>query len=427
MTAPLPAFVLGVEHPRGVACVRSLARRGVPVVAVDYRLSSSAAPYTSRCVGRRALLDPTAPGAVGALEDLAQGRGGVLIPTNDEYLVFAARHHERLSRSFALTFPTWEQLQPAMDRIRSTELAAREGLQTARIFDPRDARGLDDLLAQLDFTAHRYVLKLELWTSSVAETRLQRKTTYGGASPQELRSRVLEIAQRTGEFPTIQELVPGETDMSLGVTMVLDGGGETRLSYCVRRLKLQTYSQIDDFEHPYDLGGNVFCDTVHEPEALALAQRFAHSLAWVGVLTVEFRRDLVDGSLKFIKLDPRVVRSTSLSTAIGMDVPGALYELATGQATSAAMATYPSGVCWIWLDNFFDSLWRNRRRASVRRELLRLFRRRRDIRAFAYWDLRDPLPFLTQVALRLTWARRWIRPRRLTQGRAVASGSRSGP
>jgi predicted ATP-grasp superfamily ATP-dependent carboligase len=363
----------------------------------------------------RGFVDPTAADAVDTLEKLAGPRGGVLIPTSDEYLVFAARHHERLSHTFKISCPPWKQLQPAMDRVHSTDLAKAAGLPTVRTFHPQDERGLDETLAQLDFAEQRYVLKLDLWTDSMAEPKLRRKTTYGGASRQELRDRVLEIVQRTGEFPTIQELVPGATDMSLGITMVVDHTGNPCLAYCVRRLKLQTYSRVDDFRHPYDLGGNVFCETVHEPEALDLARAFARALGWVGVITMEFRRDLRDGSLKFVKIDPRVVRSTSLSTVIGMDVPTALYDVAVGRTPMPHTAGYPSGVCWIWLDNYFDSLWRSRRQTPVRRELLGLFKRFRDIKAFAYWNLRDPLPFLTQVVLRLTLARSWVQPKRFTQ------------
>jgi predicted ATP-grasp superfamily ATP-dependent carboligase len=385
------------------------------VVSVDYRLSSSAAPYTSRCFERREVVDPTKADAVSALESIADARGGVLIPTNDEYLILVARYQERLARTFHLACPSWEQLEPAMDRIRCVELAERAGLKTPRSFAPKNEQELDDTLKSLDFAAQRYVLKLQLWTDSVAETKLRRKTTYGGANAQELRSRTLEIARRTGEFPTIQELVPGSTDASIGVTMVVDGEGDVCLSYAVRRLKLQTYSQVDHFRHPYDLGGNVFCETVHEPEAIALARSFVHALGWVGVITVEFRRDARDGSLAFVKVDPRVVRSTSLSTAIGMDVPGALYDVAIGREPAARPRDYPAGICWIWLDNYFESLWRNRRHASVRHELLGLFRRSRDIKAFAFWNLHDPLPFLTQAALRFTWARGWAQPKRLAE------------
>ncbi len=413
---PLPAFILGVEHPRGIACVRSLAQRGIPVVSVDFRLSSSAAPYTSRYIGKRAVIDPSTANAVESLEALAGKSGGVLIPTNDEYLLFVARNHERLSRTFSIGCPDWNQLEPAMDRMRSTAIAERAGLLTARTFDPKDAVGLEETLEKLDFATCRYVLKLELWDDTVADTRLGRKTTYGGADRDKLRSRVLEIAERTGAFPIIQELVPGETDMSLGVTLVVDHSGEIRVAYCVRRLKLQTYSEVSDFRHPYDLGGNVFCESVHDPDAMDQAIRFVRAIGWYGTITVEFRRDMRDGSLRFVKIDPRVIRSTTLSRVLGMDVPSAVYDVALDQMKPASdTLEYPSGVCWIWLDNYFESLWRNRRYTSVRRELFGLVRRFPDVRAFAYWSWRDPLPFFTQVALRLTFARRWLQPKRFTE------------
>jgi len=300
-----------------------------------------------------------------------------------------------------------------MDRLDSVELAKEAGLQTARTFAPKDVRMLDEVLENLDFAENRYVLKVPLWNESTADTTLRRKTTYGGATREELRSRVLEIAERTGDLPAIQELVPGTTDLSIGVTMVVDRDGEPRVAYCVRRLKLQTYSRVDDFRHPYALGGNVFCETIHEPEALALARTFVRALGWVGAITVEFRRDRRDGSLKFVKIDPRVVRSTSLSTAIGMDVPCALYDVALGRPPSVQAGGYPSGACWIWLEKYFESLWKSRRHPSARRELIGLLKRSRDIKAFAYWSARDPLPLLVQLAMRLTFARRWAPQRRL--------------
>ncbi len=422
--ASLPAFVLGVEHPRGIACVRSLARASVPVVAVDYQIASSAAPYVSRYVREKAFIDPRQPDAVEQLERLANDRGGVLIPTNDEYLIFAARNYQRLSQTFEMSHPAWDKLEPLMDRVTSAQLAHRAGLESIPIFAPGDQAELEETLKQLDFANRRYVLKLELWTDGMAETALCRKTTYGGRSADELRRRYMEIVERSGEYPTIQELVPGTTDASIGVTVVADKDSSPLLAYCVRRLKLQTYSQADDFRHPYDLGGNVFCETVHEPDAIRMAKDLVRESGWFGVITVEFRRDALDGRLKFVKVDPRVIRSTALATAIGMDVPTAIYGVAVGRPPAPASAEYAAGLCWIWLDNFFEALWRNRRRTSVRRELLGLLRRVPQLRAFACLSLRDPLPFVAQVLMRLTFARKWVQPKRFADLTGVRTGQR---
>jgi len=418
-------YILGTEHPRGLACARSLARRGLRVVAVDYRLSSAAAPYTSRYIHERVRVEPDSASAVERLEEL--GNGGVMIPTNDDYLVLLARNHERLSRKFALSSPSWDQLQPVMDRVRANQLAAAAGIPTRTVLAPKNEAELDAILCELDFAAHRYVLKLEIWTKGFAEPTLRRKSTYGRATREELRERFLSIAERTGEHPTIQQLVPGATDMSIGVTMVLDRDGRCIVTYCVRRLRLQTYSKVDDFRHPYDLGGNVFCETVHDPEAVAHAQRLVRQIGWVGLITVELRRDATDGSLTFVKVDPRPVRSTSLSTALGMDVANAVYDVACGGRNLPQLTEYPAGVCWIWLDSCLGSLWRNRRNSSVRRELAGMLRRRRDIKAFAFWDSRDPLPFLMQLFMRLTFARSWVQPKRFSEIIGMRIGSPQAP
>jgi hypothetical protein len=96
-------------------------------------------------------------------------------------------------------------------------------------------------------------------------------------------------------------------------------------------------------------------------------------------------------------------------------VPTALYDVANGVTPAPYARSYPSGVCWIWLDKYVESLWKNRRQASHRQELLGLLKRSRDIKAFAYWSLRDPLPFLAEIALHLTFARRWLQPRRFKE------------
>ena len=44
---------------------------------------------------------------------------------------------------------------------------------------------------------------------------------------------------------------------------------------------------------------------------------------------MEFRRDPRDERLTLIKADPRFVRATSLSTALGRDLPTAVYRVFT--------------------------------------------------------------------------------------------------
>jgi predicted ATP-grasp superfamily ATP-dependent carboligase len=85
------------------------------------------------------------------------------------------------------------------------------------------------------------------------------------------------------------------------------------------------------------------------------------------------------------------VRATSLSAAVGIDLPAALFRVFTAQPPTVAKA-YPDGVAWIWLSAFFatvreQGLWAQWRLRALLRDSGR-------IRAAAYFSRHDPMPFI---------------------------------
>ncbi len=87
-----------------------------------------------------------------------------------------------------------------------------------------------------------------------------------------------------------------------------------------------------------------------------------------------------------MKMEPRPVRATSLSTAIGMDIPTALYGTFTGNTPRVA-TDYPDGVGWLWTMAYAKSLVSNQHKN--RRDIVRVLRGGRRIKAFAE-DFSDP-------------------------------------
>ena len=161
---------------------------------------------------------------------------------------------------------------------------------------------------------------------------------------------------------------------------------------CVRRLKLNLYAAGGE-KHPYELGGNAYCESVHDDEAVELATRLFRHAQFFGVATVNFKRGTTDNRLKLIKIDLQFVGATALATALGLDMPKALYEtFALPDQTTPRPRSYRDGVGWIWLEAYLHSLWRNRKDRPVRKELLDLLKTFPRLRTFAYFDLRDPLP-----------------------------------
>lgn len=407
------AIILGTEHPRSVSAIQTLGRAGIPVIALDHAINPIG--FHSRYPKKKISL-AKAEDALSLLDRLKEQEHGVLIPTNDDYLILISRQFENLSRRFVLTTPPWDVLEPLMDLSMLYRIAAEEGVATPVLYKPKSEQDLAAILRDLDYSGENYLLKTRPGTVP-ADHASGRFTKVAGRDPATVYDNSMEIFSRLGEFPLIVKVIPGEADRCIGVCMVINRAHQAVVCYCVKRLKLFTYSRGGDFMHPYSLGANVFCESTHDEEATETAKRLMARLKYFGPMALEFRRDSRNARLVLIKADPRPVRATSLSTALGMDLSLALYHEFTGGKISVP-ASYRDGVGWIWMSAYFASLWENRLNRSVRKELFHLLREFRRIRSVANFYWRDPYPFLVE---QLFWWRNFLRylsrrlPKRLLQ------------
>jgi predicted ATP-grasp superfamily ATP-dependent carboligase len=386
------AIVLGVEHPRAIAVLQSLGRAGVPLIAIDH--TRSPIGFHSRYLSKSFAVPNSGEAALSLLEQLGKEGGGVLIPTTDDYLILVSQHFESLSRQFTLTTPAWNQLEPLMDLPALYSRAHKIGIKVPLFFKPQDEKELLSFVQKLDFKNHSYLLKTRPG-SVAADARSGRFTKVAGSSPEEAVVNANEIYSRLGEYPVIARVVPGEADRCIGVCMVVNRDHESVVCFCVRRLRLFTYSRGGQYVHPYVLGANVFCESVHDEEAMEVAKQLVRVMKYFGPIAVEFRRDSTDNSLTLIKADPRPVRATSLSAALDMDIPLSVYHAFTSKKVVVS-SQYKDGVSWVWVSIYFASLWENRRNRPIIKELFSLLTRFWKIKAVANFSLRDPFPFLVE-------------------------------
>lgn len=415
---PSRAIVLGVEHPRAVAVIQSLGRKGIPVIGVDH--DPTALGFFSRHLKAKHLIEDNAEGTLAFLEELGRDGGGMLIPTNDHYLMLVSKNHERLSRSFVLTTPPWDSLGPLIDVALCYRMAREVGIRTPNFFKPESEADMRTIVANLDLARHEYMMKTMQGTAP-ADPRTNRFTRVAPESRESIERECLSIFARAGEFPTIMQVVPGAADRCIGVCLAVGPDHESTVTYSVRRLKLHTYSKGGRFVHPYEMGANVFCESVHDDEAVEAATRLVRRAGYYGPMAVEFRRDPTDESLVLIKADPRYVRATGLSTAIGLDLPMAVYGAFSGRPP-APVRSYPDGVAWIWLTSYLETLWNNRSDRSLRQELFALWKNLGRIKAFAYLDRSDLRPFLVSLQ---RCGRDWLRYRMSGLRRRFGNGKPS--
>ena len=405
------AILLGVSgHPRAIAAIRSLGRAGIRVVGVERDEVLQRA--FSRHLHTLVRVNPTPEALVPFLE--TQSGHPVVIALDDDYLITASKHVESLARWVVPTMPRWDRLMRVMDHAMLYRVAREVGVETPTFYKPDDEAELRALIPTLDLGRREYLLKTVPGTVP-AEARNGRYTKIASADAATFEAETLEIAARLGEFPLIAEVVPGDATHCIGVCMLVDHSQTPVIAYAMKRLRLFTYSR-GGFVHPYELGANVYCESVHDDEAIDAATRLVRATGYVGVITIEFRRHARTGRLMLLKADPRFVRATSLSTALGLDLPTALYRLFVDHAqggagsaiTGAARPTYREGVAWLWATMYLENFWDNRDNPSVRRELLTLVRNVRRVKSLAHVSLRDPLPGVMHVQWR---GRVWLASR----------------
>ena len=154
------ALVLGLEHPRAVAVVRSLGRRALTVVGVERDPGSRG--LGSRYLRQVAMVEGSEEQVLTAIESLAADPADLLIPTNDHFLSLISRHWARLARRFTLTVPPWDVLERLMDKPSCYRLAADAGLRTPRVVVPSGVAGLDAAVGALDLAGQRYILSVRM-------------------------------------------------------------------------------------------------------------------------------------------------------------------------------------------------------------------------------------------------------------------------
>lgn len=373
---------------------------GASVAAVDD--SPNARGFRSRFVTSRHVIGTALEDVWGVLEEL-RSRGGVVLPTDDHYLTALSQRAESLASSYVVPVPSWDVMGPLLRRGRCFELAREAGLRTPTFHAFSDAAQMDAAVAALDPTRQYLVCRDDFSRPCVVDTAAGRSIKVSGPGLAAIGRDCHDVLARTGQLPVIMEILPGSSQDATGVVTVVNRHHDLVLTYCLRRQTLASADTGDRFVHPYDLGWASHCESTMDPEAVAAARTLLRHVKLLGIAVVEFRRDARDGSLVFVKLDARLDRAVALGTALGTDVPRAVYDVFV-QGTTPAPSAYPGGVHWVWLSRYMSDVLLNRHRVALAGELRALAAAARGARAFAYLGRDDPRPFLHDLG-------RWVRSR----------------
>jgi D-aspartate ligase len=326
------AIVIGGDY-QGLGIVRSLGRRGIPVVVVDDERSISRHSRYVHAAYRFGELREDAD-MLEALRGLARsGRypGWVVYPTREETVATLSRHRAELSEHFRIPTPEWSVTGWAWDK-RNTYQRARElGIPTPRAWSIASAEDVDAVDGEPPYVVKPAIKEHFFYATGCKAWRAD--------SRDELVQRVRAAAAIVGrEEVVVQELIPGGGDTQLAYCAFFKDG-TPRASMVARRLR----------QHPVEFGrASTFVRTADIPELEEMSARFLRSIGYYGLVELEYKRDRRDGQIKLLDVNARTWGYHSLGQRAGVDFPYLLYADQVGLPVPDGLRAVP-GVTWIRL------------------------------------------------------------------------------
>lgn len=378
-TPDVGALVLGGDY-QGLGIVRSLGRRGVPVVVADDERSIA---RFSRYVVRSIRLPDIADGErtvelLLGLERKLGLRGWVLFATRDETVAVLSRHRSALSERFRVPVPPWETFRRAWDKRSTYRLAEELGIGIPRTWYPTSVDGLESIDGEPPLVIKPAVKPRFFKATKAKAWRVETK--------EELRERFAAATRAAGGDPImVQELIPGLGERQFAYCAFFKDGRAIG-SMVVRRTR----------QHPHDFGrASTFVETVELPALEAIGERFLGAIDYYGLAEIEFKFDSRERVYKMLDFNARTWGYHSLGARAGVDFPYLIFADQIGMACRRYRAE--AGVSWMRLLTDLPTALLDMRAGRLHpAEYVRSLRNR-DVEAV--FSLEDPKPGLAEIAL----------------------------
>jgi predicted ATP-grasp superfamily ATP-dependent carboligase len=327
----LPAAVVLGLGQNGLATVRALARRGVPVVAID---SAFELPPARTRYGVKLRCPDFRRGGEGLVRTLLElgdvlPHGGVLFPSGDLNLRTVSDHREVLARRFRFALPDRAAVDLVLNKRAFYETAGRLGFavpETAAL----DAATLADVAGRLRYPAIvKPTLRDVSWRGS------HQVKLYEVRSAAELCAAFERLRAVSPEL-IVQESIPGGDDQLFFSLTYLDDRQEPLAMFTGRKLR----------QYRPRFGTSSMAVSAWDPEVAATTLALLRAISYRGYASVEFKRDPRSGALKIIEVTGRTWYPHGLATRCGVNLPYLAYRHLVGLAVERPQR-FVEGVKWI--------------------------------------------------------------------------------
>lgn len=378
MSGHKETVIIVYSHIVGLALIRALGRRGIPVVVLNYLPVEMG--YVSKHVRQHIRITPPMVDEESFISDILAlaGRypGALLVPTDDYTVVAFAKNKDCLQKHFRVVVQDWSIVRRIINKQYTYDLAERIGIPYPKTVL---CEKLNDIEKQISDFQFPFLLKpceghqfFDIFRKKVLVVR----------NTSELRAHYREL-QNFKIMVMMQEIIPGEACEGVNYNSYIADG----------KFIAEFTSEKVRIDPPF-FGSPRVIVSKKIPQIIEPGRKLLKTLNYQGFSCVEFKRDTRDGIFKFMEINARHNLSGSLAVACGIDFPWIMYrDLIDGRKEYAT--TFREDIYWIDLTKDFVRFIVSRKAEgySIAQYLVPYWHRH----LFAILDIRDPLPFVKRI------------------------------
>lgn len=317
-------LIVGGQHRKALITTRLLGKSGYFIgVTGDSRFTTS---FFSKFCNKRYIIPNHKERPQAYLKRIIKiikdDRYDLIFPMEDEEIRLLSKERKKLKPA---KFPFIEDsiLQKVFDKAYVLKLAKRIGVSIPKTYFVTNLSQLPNIVKKI---AGQWVIKP--------------RTSFGaiglayGENQKDLTDKYKKIHQQF-PYPIIQEKIIGN-DVGTGF---LYGENQKNLAqFSYRRIR----------SYPIAGGASTLRESWFDEKLLKQGRKLLDVLKWYGVASIEFRKDIRDGSYKLLEINPRLWACQALAVYSGVPFPLLLTKL-TFNENIKPIKKFPSGKIGRWL------------------------------------------------------------------------------
>jgi len=386
-----PVVFLGANYYTGLSGIRTLGRRGIGVIALDYDFST-AYGLVSRYVQRR-LLCPNVNTQEHELVDFLiklacdLGTKPVLIPSHDAYALMISRHSEILSQHYLFHHTAQGLLEQIVDKKSLYVLACEHNMRMPLTLFPADSEEDEAAAAEMTYPC--------LVKPSISHlfVKVFRRKLFIANNRKELHE-ALRLSREANLDVMVQQLIPGFDDRMFVLDVFIDQAGQATHTMTAQKLR----------QFPANFGSSTLTHQYPVPELLEPGVSFLQRIGYRGYCEIEFKRHQESEEFYMIEINARLSTLNSLFDACGIEYPYIMYRDLTGDPLPPVnLDKHLNYAFYHFYEDIFSVRQYLRTKQLTWKQVVKPFFAHRKV--YAVWSLDDPLPSL--FFFKLIFAKAW--------------------